>query len=152
MQIEIRPVAESDHDEWLRLFNLYLVFYKASLPEETKEFTFRRLLDPAIPMWSALAIHPETKKPIGLANYLQHLATWSTEDMIYLNDLYVDEKQRLKNVGKQLIEYVYKKADELGAPVVYWSTDFDNHRAQLLYTKVGVRTNKVKYFRSPETY
>ncbi len=146
--IEVRDIQEGDYDEWVRLFNLYLEFYKVSLPEETKKHTFERFLNPEIDMWSAVAIHPETGKIIGIANYLKHMYTWNSKDKIYLNDLYVDEEQRLKHVGRSLIEYVFKKADERGDICdVYWCTDMTNHRAQLLYTKVGYNAGKFVYKR-----
>lgn len=151
-EIEIRDIVESDYEEWLRLFELYLVFYEKSLPTEIKEATFKRALDPSVDMWSSLAIHPETKKPIGLVNYLRHMSTWSITDQLYLNDLYVEEGQRLKHVGRSLIEYVYAKGDAMGAPNVYWCTDMTNHRAQLLYTKVGWYSGKVVYKRPPGSY
>ncbi|KAG0671493.1 D-amino-acid N-acetyltransferase [Pichia californica] len=150
--VEVRDLTESDYEDWLRLFNLYLVFYKSTLPEEVKRSTFERCLDPKVDIWSALAIHPETKKPIGMANYLKHLGTWSISEKIYLNDLYVDEEQRLHGVGKSLIEYIYSKADEMGTPEVYWCTDLTNHRAQMLYTKVGWNSGKIIYKRPPGTY
>lgn len=147
MTITIRPVEESDHGEWFRLWRLYQVFYKVSLSDEIGEATFKRILDPSVKMWAALAINNDTGKPIGLVNYFSHIQTWNTKDKILLNDLYVDENARVKGVGRQLIEYVYREADKLGTPEVYWNTDMDNHRAQLLYTKVGVKTGKVSYKR-----
>lgn len=147
MSVVIRPVEESDHDEWFRLWKLYLIFYKATLSDEIGEATFKRILDPNVKMWAALVINTETNKPIGLVNYFSHIQTWNTKDKILLNDLYVDENARIKGVGRKLIEYVYERADELGTPEVYWNTDFDNHRAQLLYTKVGVKTGKMSYKR-----
>lgn len=149
--IEVRAVVESDYNEWLELFNLHLQFYKSSLPQDVKVATFKRCLDPNVDMFSAIAIHPETKKPIGLINYLKQLNTWSIADKIYLNDLYVDESSRLNGVGRALMEYVFARADEMGTPEVYWLTDMDNHRAQLLYTKVGSFAGKVVYKRTLPT-
>ncbi|AWU74796.1 uncharacterized protein C5L36_0B00630 [Pichia kudriavzevii] len=149
--IEIRDVTETDYMEWLRLFDLYLQFYNSSLPEEVKKSTFYRSLDYNVPMWSAIAISSETGRPIGLVNYLRHVSTWSTQDKIYMNDLYVDESQRLQGVGKALIDYVYAKADSMETPEVYWCTSTSNHRAQLLYCKVGVFADKVIYKRLPSS-
>lgn len=147
MSVVVRDLTKEDYDEWNRLFNLYLTFYEKSLPQDVKDYTFKRFLDPNVDMWCALAINSETDKPIGIAQYLRHLNTWSFTDKIYLNDLYVDEDQRLKHVGRRLIEYVYAKSDELDAKDVYWMTSTDNHRAQLLYTKVGYNAGKQVYKR-----
>jgi D-amino-acid N-acetyltransferase len=147
MSVEIRDILKEDYQEWNRLFDLYLTFYESSLTQDIKDATFKKFLDPNVDMWCAIAVHPETKKPIGIAQYLRHSNTWAIKDRIYLNDLYVDENERLKNVGKALIQYVYKKGDEMGVPDVYWCTSFDNHRAQLLYNKVGQNTRMVIYKR-----
>lgn len=147
MAAVIRDLTAEDYPQWDRLFDLYLTFYKSSLTKDVKDYTFKRLLDPNVDMWCAVAVNPETGKLIGIAQYLQHLDTWTVADKIYLNDLYVDEDQRLKHVGRNLIEYVYAKADEMGARNVYWMTSNDNHRAQLLYTKVGYNANKEIYRR-----
>lgn len=143
----VRDIEEGDYEEWIRLFDLYLKFYKTSLPLEIKDFTFKRMLDPKVDMWCAVAVNEESGKLIGIANYLRHLNTWSKDDKIYLNDLYVDEDQRLKHVGRTLIEFVYGKADDMGISDVYWCTDLTNHRAQLLYTKVGYTDHKIIYKR-----
>lgn len=143
----VRLVGPEDEEEWKRLWKLYLVFYKSSLPEEVAELNFKRFLNPEVKMWSALAIDTVTNKPIGMVNYFCHFHTWDVKDKILLNDLYVDENSRVKGVGRKLITHVYEHADKLEISNVYWHTDFFNHRAQLLYTKIGERTTKVQYRR-----
>lgn len=138
---------ESDFEEWLRLCNLYLKFYKTDLPENVKVATFKRCLDANVDMFCALAIDLGTNKPVRLANYLKHLNTWSVADTVYLNDLYVDETSRLKGVGRNLIDYVTFRADEMGNPEVYWLTDMNNHRAQMLFTNTGRFSGQIVYKR-----
>ncbi|SCU82825.1 LADA_0C08174g1_1 [Lachancea dasiensis] len=146
--ISVRFIEESDKDQWLRLWKGYLKFYKSSVSDQATEFTFTRFLDPNVKMWSAVAIDLESGAVVGFANYLSHMQTWDVKDKIYLNDLFVDESIRSKGVGRALINHVYDHADKLGTPNVYWSTATDNHRAQLLYTKVGRFSGFVKYVRS----
>lgn len=148
--VEVRDVVEADYDDWLRLFGLYLKFYKSELSAEIKEGTFKRFLDKDTDMWCAVAVDTDTKETIGFANYLTHLNTRSPHDSLYLNDLYVAEDKRLKGVGRSLIEYVYKKGDDLGVDEVYWCTQLDNYRAQLLYSKVGKNKGMVIYHRPPK--
>lgn len=144
--MHVRPIKESDYDAWLEMFNKYLIFYKSSLPEDVKNYTFKRFFDPNVEMWSAVAVNDDGKA-IGFANYLRQLNTWSKNDKIYLNDLFVDETSRLKGVGRALIEFVYSDADKMGVPDVYWCTQTCNHRAQLLYTKVGKNSGMIIYKR-----
>ncbi|KAI3407080.1 HPA3 [Candida oxycetoniae] len=152
MSVTIRPIEAKDKEEWLNLWtgaNGYIEFYKSQdkITPEISNATFDRFLDANTPMYSAVAVDDSTGKIIGFANYLTHLNTWTIEDTMYLNDLFVSPDNRLKGVGRKLIEYVYKEADRLNCGKCYWSTQFENHRAQLLYTKVGVKSGFLTYFR-----
>lgn len=150
MSASIRPIEEKDKEEWLNLWSGpdgYLVFYKSMVPQEVSEVTFKRFFDPKEPVYSAVAVDDSTGKVIGFVNYLTHRNTWTIEDALYLNDLFVSNDSRLKGVGRKLIEYVYAEADKLKCKKCYWSTQFENHRAQLLYTKVGVKSGFLLYKR-----
>lgn len=143
----VRPVEETDKQEWERLWKMYQTFYNVSHSDELNNVNFRRFLDPKVKMWSALAIDITTNKPIGMVNYFNHITTWDLNDKLLLNDLYVEEDARIKGAGRKLIEFVFEEADKMNTPNVYWLTDESNHRAQLLYTKVGYKTTKVIYKR-----
>ena len=147
----IRPIEESDKDQWVELWagkDSYLEFYNTVLPNTTTEATFRRFLDPGYTVWCAVAVSKESGKLIGFVTYLTHLTTWAEQDYMYLNDLFVKEDCRLHGVGRKLIEYVYKEGDSKGVDKVYWCTQMFNHRAQILYNKLGV-LEYVLYARDP---
>lgn len=151
MSFTIRPIEEKDKAEWLELWrgkDSYLEFYKSLdvVPPEATETTFKRFLDPSEPVYACVAVD-DSGKLIGFAHYLTHRNTWTVENSLYLNDLFVLSASRLKGVGRSLIEYVYDEADKLKCPNVYWCTQFENHRAQLLYTKVGVKAGFLTYRR-----
>lgn len=153
MSVIIRPVQKKDKEKWFQLWSgkedSYLEFYNAldKVSDETSEYTWSRFFDDTVPICSIVAeVEGEV---IGFANYLTHKNTWTVEDALYLNDLYVSNKNRLKGVGRLLIEEVYKQADALNCNKCYWATSFDNYRAQLLYTKVGVDASKKIYLRPP---
>ncbi|CCF57876.1 hypothetical protein KAFR_0D02290 [Kazachstania africana CBS 2517] len=145
--ITVRLVDKDDKNSWKELWTLFMEFQQTSLPEEQEELNFRRFIDPEVNMWSALAIDEASGRAIGMANFFSHMSTWDLTDIIYLNDLYVREDVRTRGIGRKLIDFVYEHADKMGTPKVYWWTDEHNHRAQLLYTKVGKRTPKVVYKR-----
>lgn len=153
MSVTIRPIEAKDKEEWIQLWNgqedSYIVFYKAvdRITPEITETTFSRFLNPDEPVYSAVAVDDSTGKLIGFANYLTHRNTWTIGDALYLNDLFVSEKSRLKGTGRKLIEYIYGEADKFGCKKCYWSTQFENHRAQLLYTKVGKKSGFLLYTR-----
>lgn len=140
-------ITEADKPEWLGLWAQYLTFYKASLPETTTNKTFARFLDASEPVWAIVLRDDETKKMIGFVTYVYHRSTWLENDTIYLHDLFVDPEVRSKGNGRKLIEAVYAEADKHDIKKVYWHTQRFNHRAQLLYTKVGVRDDFVSYQR-----
>lgn len=152
MSFAVRKIKESDKEAWTQLWNApqnsYLEFYGAldRVLDEATETTFKRFLDENEPVYSAVA-EDDSGKVIGFINYLTHRNTWTVEDAMYLNDLYVSSTSRLKGVGRALIEFCYKEADRLNCKKCYWSTQFENHRAQLLYTKVGVKSGFLLYRR-----
>ena len=150
MTFTVRPIEEKDKQEWLDMWNgkgSYLEFYNSLgvVTPEATENTLKRFFDPNEPVYCVVAVNNETGKLIGFANYLTHRNTWTIEDSLYLNDLFVREDSRLHGVGRALIEKVYSEGDRLNCKKVYWSTQFENHRAQLLYTKVGVKTGFLTY-------
>lgn len=147
----IRPITAEDKDQWVQLWSgedSYIEFYKAldRMTTEITKTTFSRFLDSNEPVYAAVATD-ESGKLIGFATYLTHRNTWTIEDALYLNDLFVSSKCRLGGVGRKLIEYVYLEADRLGVKKVYWNTQFENHRAQMLYTKVGKKSGFLLYVR-----
>lgn len=147
MSISLTPITAGDKPEWLGLWHQYLVFYKATLPEETINTTFQRFLQASEPVNCIVARDDETKEMVGFVTYVFHRSTWLVNDCIYLHDLFVNPDIRSKGIGRQLIEYVYSVADNNEVEKVYWHTQAFNHRAQLLYTKVGVRDEFVSYQR-----
>lgn len=151
MTFTIRPIEAKDKAEWKALWtgpDSYLEFYKSIdvVDDETTELTFSRFLDDSEPMWAAVAVNGEGKL-IGFATYLTHRNTWSAKNTLYLNDLFVAPSCRLGGVGRALIEYVYAEADKMDCGKTYWNTQFENHRAQLLYTKVGKKAGFLSYVR-----
>ncbi|ODV59677.1 GNAT family N-acetyltransferase [Ascoidea rubescens DSM 1968] len=149
----IRPIEETDKDEWLELWSGkhgYLEFYKTILSPKTSDATFKRFFDSDYTMWCAVAISKQTQKLIGFTTYLTHLSTWSENNYMYLNDLFVKEDCRLKGVGRKLIEFVYRQAELKKSEKVYWCTQTFNHRAQILYNKVGIYENFVQYAKDPD--
>lgn len=101
----IRPIRAEDRDDWQRLWQGYLEFYRAEIPDSTLRTTWKRLLDPAEPMDAALAIADGV--PVGLVHVIEHRSCWTVGNYLYLQDLFVDPSMRGKGVGRKLIEHVY---------------------------------------------
>lgn len=147
----VRPIRQADKGQWFKLWcapqNSYLKFYDAldKVSETDSETTFTRFFDPNEPVFSAVA--EVDGEIVGFANMVQHRSTWSVEDALYLNDLYVSETCRGGGVGKKLIEYFYEEADKRGCKKVYWTTASGNITAQKLYNKVGSKFDRIMYVR-----
>ncbi len=143
MTATVRALTQADHDAWLPLWRAYQVFYQSDIPAETSRVSFARMLDPAEPVFGALA--EVDGRPVGLAHWLTHRTTWSVADFCYLNDLFVEPELRGKGVGRALIEHVYAHAAASGCAQVYWLTHQTNTTAQRLYDSIADRTGFIHF-------
>lgn len=141
--LTVRALTAADYASWKTLWDGYLVFYEASLPDETTQTTFRRLLEQNEPMHAALA--EVDGVAVGLVHFIEHRTTWSTANTMYLQDLFVSPSARRQRVGEALIEHVYRAARQLGCAKVYWLTHETNHTAMALYNQIGEKSGFVHY-------
>ncbi|KAJ9663234.1 D-amino-acid N-acetyltransferase [Neophaeococcomyces mojaviensis] len=146
MSVQVRSMETADKDAWLALWAQYNEFYKRTIPTEVTDVTFSRFLDDSVRMYGAVAVDKsDNNKVIGFVHWYPHQSTSSINEVVYLHDLFVDPNVRNKGSGRMLIEHVYEHAKSIPASSVYWHTQYFNHRAQLLYTKVAQRTDFVHY-------
>ncbi len=146
--VRVRPLESADEREWRRLWTGYLEFYESTVPEEVYETTFARLLDPNRDHQVCLLAVDPSDAPVGLVHYIVHTHNWRVEDVVYLQDLFVDPERRGQSIGRALIEAVYAAADERGTPSVYWLTQEFNEPGRRLYDRVAQLTPFIKYQRS----
>lgn len=142
-RIAIRPVGEGERAAWEPLWRGYLTFYKATLPPETTDVAWRRLHDPAEPMF-VLGAYVDGRLA-GIVHYLFHRSTWTPGDYCYLQDLFVADDMRGLGLGRALIEAVYEAATAAGASRVYWLTRGDNTTARRLYDQVADNAGFIQY-------
>jgi GNAT superfamily N-acetyltransferase len=145
--MRVRPLEERDEAAWRRLFEGYIGFYAASVPEEVIDATWRRLLAGGEGALVALVAVDEADAPVGLAHVLFHRSTWSATWYCYLEDLFVDPGRRNEGAARALIEAVYREADARGCTRTYWMTQETNTVARALYDKVATRAPFVQYRR-----
>ena len=140
----IRPLEQSDHAQWRRLWTDYLVFYNATVSEEVYTTTWKRLFDPGEfePKGFIALIGGQA---VGLVHYLYHRTCWSLVNNCYLQDLFTDEAARGSGVGQALIEAVKAEAGRVGIANVYWMTHETNGTARRLYDRVAKRTGFIEY-------
>ncbi|SFI66209.1 GNAT family N-acetyltransferase [Albimonas pacifica] len=148
MSIVIRPLSAADEAEWRRLWTLYLAFYETTVPEEVYASAFARNLSAEHPDMNALvAERPDGQGLMGLVHYIFHRHNWRVEDVVYLQDLFVDPDVRGGGVGRSLIQAVYAAADAAGTPAVYWMTQEFNYKGRMLYDQVATKSPFIQYRR-----
>ena len=140
----IRPLVIDDEADWRRLWTAYLAFYETVLPEEIYRSTFARLTGGGSGDFRGLVAELDGRA-VGLAHYLFHRSCWTLHDICYLQDLYADPEVRGTGIGRALIEAVYEKATEAGAPEVYWMTQEFNATARRLYDRIAGKTPFIIY-------
>lgn len=145
--IKIRAIRPEDQADWKRLWTGYLEFYGRTVSETVYQTSFQRLLSDEENEFHGLLAEVDGKV-VGLVHYLFHRHMWSVENCCYLQDLFADPDKRGLGIGRALIEAVYAKADEAGAPSVYWLTQEFNYQGRMLYDRVGVKTPFIRYNRA----
>lgn len=141
--MKIRMAHEDDFAQWVTLWKGYQVFYKTHIAEATTDTTWSRFLDPAEPMYCAVA--EVDGKLIGMVHYIFHRSCWTAGDYVYLQDLFAAPEMRGKGVGRALIEHVYAVAKAQGGNRVWWLTHETNCDAMHLYDKMADKSGFIQY-------
>ncbi|MEO9191758.1 MAG: GNAT family N-acetyltransferase [Acetobacteraceae bacterium] len=139
----VRAVTAEDHDAWMPLWRGYQAFYRVDIPAEVSAVTWTRFLDPAEPMWGALAF--DGTRAVGMVHWLTHRSCWTIGDNCYLQDLFAAPDIRGKGIGRRLIEHVYAAARGMNCARVYWLTHETNSNAMLLYDRIAEKSGFVQY-------
>lgn len=144
MGLTVRPLEQSDHADWRRLWTAYLDFYETKVSEDVYRSTWKRLFSQGeFEPKGLIAVLDGTA--VGLTHYLYHRSCWSLVNNCYLQDLFADPAIRGKGVGRALIEAVQDAAGKTGVKNVYWMTHETNATARKLYDSVARRTGFIEY-------
>lgn len=144
--VHIRPLERDDRAQWEILWRAYIHFYNSSIPAVVYNTTWARFFDDGEYEPKARVAEKDGTL-VGLVHFIPHRHCWKIENVIYLQDLFVSEAARGTGAGRGLIEQVYKEADEMGCPSVYWMTQDFNEAARKLYDNVATLTPFIKYQR-----
>lgn len=142
-ETSIRMAKAEDEARWRVLWAAYIKFYRSEVSEEVTAYTWKKILDPTSKM-DALVAEREGRV-IGICNYLFHDSTWSTKQICYLQDLFVDPAARGGGAAKKLILACEEKAREKGAFRLYWQTQEFNGPARSLYDTIVPRSSFIVY-------
>ena len=141
--VEIRPVGPDERAAWEPLWQGYLTFYKATLPQIATDTAWKRFHDANEQMF-LLGAYVDGKLT-GIVQYLYHRSTWTPGDYCYLQDLFVADTARGLGLGRRLIEAVYAEAKAAGCSRVHWLTQNDNATARLLYDRIADNSGFMQY-------
>jgi GNAT superfamily N-acetyltransferase len=142
----IRKMEAADYPAWKPLWDGYLSFYRAEVPDDITSRTFDRLVQQADGMIGLVATG-NADDLVGFAHLVFHPSTWSDTTYCYLEDLFVSRAARGTSIGQDLIEATYAEADRRGATNTYWQTQQYNGAARSLYDQVGHATSFIIYQR-----
>ena len=141
MAIEVAPFQIEDHARWVVLARGYKTFYKTTLPDEEYDKTWQRLLAHD-GIFGLGATHDG--QLVGIAHFLFHTGVW-TQNVCYLQDLFVDPLVRGQGIARALIEAVATIAKARGATRFYWLTQEHNATGRALYDKVAKFNGFIRY-------
>lgn len=137
----ITRLNTEDRARWGELWQGYLTFYEATLPDGQSDETWRRIM-------AGENVHAYGARIdgrlVGMTHYLFHASTWCP-DVCYLQDLFTDASSRGKGIGRALIEAVAADAQSRGAARLYWLTHNSNTTARLLYDRLAVDRGFIRY-------
>src|SRR5436190_1647260 len=143
MKIAVRPAEPRDERRWRELFDGYCRFYERPPDDALSAHTWRRILDPAVPVHAIVA--EADGAVIGIANYLLHEHTLGLTPACYLGDLFVEPKARAAGIGEALIDWLVAQMKRDGWCRLYWHTRHNNYRARGLYDKFTKHSDFVRY-------
>jgi GNAT superfamily N-acetyltransferase len=143
--ITIRDPTAADETAWHELWSQYNAFYETDIPEAVTAQTWRRMLDPASPMFGRLAV--AGRETVGFSVSVPHESTWTIAPVCYLEDLFVAPAWRGRGIGRLLIQDVIDRAKTNGWSRLYWHTRADNP-ARRLYDEFAAADDFVRYRRS----
>ncbi len=99
--LSIRNPVPADEPAWRELWSQYNDFYEMKLPEAVTAHTWRRILDPAAPIFGRIAAVDDVA--VGFSNSVLHDITWAIGPACYLEDLFVVPAWRGRGLGRALI-------------------------------------------------
>ena len=136
---------ESDRERWSELWTEYLTFYQTSLPAETYNRSWQRLIEKTGTLRGLCIREKQSKRIMGITHFLFHESTWTDRSICYLQDLYVDRSARGLGLGRRLIEAVAERAREGNCARLYWLTQENNASARMLYDKIASFKGFIRY-------
>jgi GNAT superfamily N-acetyltransferase len=146
--VRVEVVTADDRDDWLRLWRGWQEYMSGKVPEEISAATWAKFLEPGSGL-DALIARNGTGEPLGFAAVSLTPFAWTASDILFLQDLYVEECARGQGIGSALLKGVYGFAEARGATQVFWMVDEGDPELQGFYDRHAIRTPYLRYMRGP---
>jgi GNAT superfamily N-acetyltransferase len=141
--LAIRPLAATEKAVWEKLWYSYCDFYDQPISQPVTDTLWNRIQDAEFPIRGFGAYDGD--RLLGIAHVVLHPHTWSTKTVCYLEDLFVDQTVRGRNVGHTLIDFLWKTCETEGWGRLYWHTAANNAAARRLYDRFKPADLVVRY-------
>ena len=141
--MNIRPIEDTDRQQWDPLWQGYLEFYETSLSNERTELTWKRFFDPEHVFCAYVAEVDEMI--VGMVHAMMRQSTWEVVGDVYIEDLFVSPDARGQGIARALINHVKEQAVAQGAGNLYWQTREGNSTARSLYDSMATRNDYIQY-------
>lgn len=135
MAISVRPLAASDYDQWLVLWNAN---NQGHINHEVTALTWARLMENA-QVRGLGAFDGDVMT--GLVHFILHPVTGHIKDVCYMQDVFVSPAHRRKGVARTLVELLAVLGKSEGWARMYWLAEAQNKEAQMLYKTLGFKLN-----------
>lgn len=139
MDIIIRKATSQDFEKVFFLLQEFAAFQKT--PERFTITLAQIQKDQSLFQW--FIAEDENKNIVGLASCFFAYYSWIGKSL-YLDDLFVIESMRGKNIGTQLLETVIQFAKDNDCKKLRWQVSNWNHNAIAFYKKMGAVIDDVE--------
>ena len=135
----IREFQLKDKEIWEKLYKGYADFYKVEINNNILQTVWGWLHDKNHEVQGI--VYEIDNNIVALAHYRRMPSPLRGQDVGFLDDLYVEPKNRGQKIGEKLINNIQEISKTKGWNLVRWITREDNVRAKSLYDRVSEKTN-----------
>ncbi len=142
--VTVGAPTPGDREAWAGLYRGYARFYEVPMTPQVLDTVWRWTRDPDHPLCGRLA-RDDAAGVVGLMQFRAMPSPLRGAEVGFLDDLFVAERARGRDVGRVLLEALRGEARQRGWPLVRWITRDGNYRARTVYDRCATRTDWVTY-------
>jgi len=144
MKITVSHLAESEKQDWQKLYRAYAEFYKMPMEQSTLDTVWSWIHNEQKEFYGLIA-KDENNQALGLMHFRAMPSPLRGYDVGFLDDLFIVPEAR----GSKVIDLLYKELNNFGSqkgwPLIRWITADNNYRARNVYDKIADKTAWVTY-------